>query len=174
METSYRIRSGYWMEAVVCFSETNAKGLSKDVKERYTIEAASFMDAEQKIRDEFNYANKPLKNVSGMLRPKYGTICFSNDSEANNWYKCKVCITEEVEVRTRKGGTRTKSKVVSHFYLVQAASNEVARRVISEEVYKNSGEDYEIADIVKTRILDVLENEKHLATLADRDPEIAQ
>lgn len=163
-----RNRSGFWMEAIVAFTETNSKGIGKEVKERYVVEASTFIDGEQRIREEFNYANKPLKTVSGMLRPKYGTICFSNEAAAENWYKVKVSISEEVEVRTRKGGTRTKTKVVSHFHLVQASSVEGARQAIKEEVYKNSNEDYEIADIVKTRILDVLEHNKHLQTLADR------
>ena len=161
-----RNRSGFWVEAAVKFSETNAKGISKDVTERYVVEAASFMDGEQRIRDEFNYANKPLKTVSAMLKPKYGSICFTTEAAAENFYKVKVVITEEVEVRTRKGGTRTKTKAVSHFHLVQASSAEGARLAIEQEVYKNSNEDYEIADIVKTRILDVLEKDKHIERLA--------
>ena len=166
-----RNRSGFWIEAVLVFSETNEKGIAKDVKERYTVEAASFMDAEKKLRDELNYANRPIKSVAGMVRPKYGTICFSEDALADSYYKVKVVITEEIEVRTRKGGTRTKTKAVSHFHLVQAGSNDAARRAVVEEVYKNSNADYEISDVVKTRILDVLENNKHLQTLANKNNE---
>ncbi len=161
-----RNRSGFFMEATVAFNETNEKGVTKEVKEKYVVEAASFMDAEKRIRDEFNYANKPIKTVSNMIRPKYGEICFSNASDAENFYKVKVQITEEVEVHTRKGGTRTKQKVVSHFYLVQAASNADARQAVVDVIYKDSSENYEIADIVKTRILDVLEHEKHMTSLA--------
>lgn len=161
-----RTRSGFFMEAVVAFNETNEKGLSKEVKERYVIEAASFIDGEQRIRDEFNYANKPIKTISNMIRPKYGTITFSDDSEAENWYKCKVCISEEIEVRTRKGGVRTKTKIVSHFHLVQASSVEAARKAVAEDVYKDSNADYEVVDVVKTRILDVLEKNKHLNNLS--------
>ncbi len=157
-----RDRSGFWMEATLVFNETNEKGFTKEVKEKYVVEAASFIDGEKKLRDELNYANRPIKRVAGMVRPKYGTICFSNDATAESYYKVKVVITEEVEVRTRKGGIRTKTRAVSYFHLVQAASNEAARRAVVEEVYKNSNADYEIADVVKTRILDVLENNKHL------------
>ncbi len=164
-----RNRSGFWIEAVLAFSETNEKGLTKEVKERYTVEAASFMDAEKKLRDELNYANRPIKTVAGMVRPKYGTICFSDDATAESFYKVKVVITEEVEEKTRKGVVRTKTKAVSHFHRVQAASNEAARRAVVEVVYKDSNADYEIADVVKTRIVDVLENNKHLQTLANRE-----
>lgn len=163
-----RNRSGFWMEATLAFNETNDKGVTKEVKEKYVVEAASFIDGEKKLRDELTYANRPIKSVANMLRPKYGTICFSDDATADSFYKCKVVITEEIEVKTRKGGVRTKTKAVSHFHLVQAASNESARRAVAEEVYKNSNADYEIADVVKTRILDVLENDKHMTTLADK------
>lgn len=165
---NFRDRGGFWMEATLAFSETNEKGITKEVKERYVVEAASFIDGEKKLRDELNYANRPIKSVAGMIRPKYGTICFNDDPTAENFYKCKVVITEEIEVKTRKGGVRTKTKAVSHFHLVQAASNEQARRAIVDVVYKNSNADYEIADVVKTRILDVLENNKHLQKLADK------
>ena len=164
-----RNRSGFWMETVAVFSETNEKGISKEVKERYVIEAASFIDAEQKLRAELNYANRTIKKIDSALRPKYGTICFSDDAAAENFYKVKVVITEEIEVKTRKGGVRTKTKAVSHFHLVQAASNEAARRAVVEVVYKDSNADYEIADVVKTRILDVLENDKHLKSSGEKE-----
>ena len=61
---------------------------------------------------------------------------------------------------------RTKSKVQSHFHLVQSSSIEGARQAIKDVVYKDSNVDYEIADIVKTRILDVLENDKHLKNVS--------
>ena len=113
--------------------------------------------------------------IGNMVRPKYGTICFNTDAEAESFYKVKVCISEEVEVRTRKGGTRTKTKVVSHYHLVQASSVEGARQAIKDVVYKESNADYEIADIVKTRILDVLEHGKHMAkTAAERGTEEQQ
>ncbi len=161
-----RNRSSFWMEAIVAFNEQNEKGFTKEVKERYVVEAATFIDAETRIREEYKYANKPIKTVSGIIRPKYGTICFSDDAAAENFYKVKVCISEEVEVKTRKGGVRTKTKVVSHFHLVQAASVEGARQAVKDVVYKDSNADYEIADIVKTRILDVLEKDSHIKSFS--------
>lgn len=157
-----RSRSGFWMNVTIAVTETTPKGLPKEVKEQYCVEAASFIDAEERIRKELNYSNRPIRNVVGIVRPKYGEICFNDDTAAENWYKAKVVTTEEVEVRTRKGGTRTKSKSVSHFYLIQSDSNENARKAVDEVIYKESNEDYEIADIQKTRILDVLEFDKHL------------
>lgn len=162
---SLRNRSGLWIEAQIAFNQTNEKGISKEVKERYVVEAATFIDGETRIRKEMEYNNRPIK-VPAMTKPKYGTICFSSDIDAENFYKVKVCITEEIEVKTRKGGSRVKTKVVSHFHLVQAANVDGARQAIKDVVYKDSMADYEIADIVKTRILDVLEKDKHLQTLS--------
>ena len=99
------------MEATLAFSETNEKGITKEVKERYVVEAASFIDGEKKLRDELNYANRPIKSVAGMIRPKYGTICFSDDATAESFYKVKVVITEEVEVKTRKGGVAPRQRL---------------------------------------------------------------
>lgn len=163
-----RSRSGFWMEATIEVTETNPKGLPKTVKEKYVVEAATFIDGEERIRKELNYANRPIKNVSGMARPKYGEICFSDDTAADNWYKVKVVTQDEVNVRTRKGGTHTKIKSVSHYYLIQSDSNENARKAIADEIYKSSNEDYEVADVVKTRILDVLEFEKHLKSSEEK------
>lgn len=165
-----RNRSGFWMEATIAYNKINEKGISKEVKEKYVVEAATFIDGETRIRKEMEYNNRPIK-VPAMVKPKYSTICFNSDASAENFYKVKVCISEEVEVMTRKGGTRTKTKVVSHFHLVQAANVDDVRKAIKDVVYQNCVEDYEIADIVKTRILDVLEKDGHLKTLEEEKEE---
>lgn len=152
------------MLVTIAYNKTNEKGNWKEVREQYVVEAASFIDAETKIRDEMNYNNRPIK-VPAITKPKYGEICFCDDTDAENYYKVKVSCKEDVEVRTRKGGTRTKTKVVSHYHLVQAKDVQDARNAINEVVYKGISVDYDIDDIVKTRILDVLENDKHLKTL---------
>ena len=159
-----RNRNGLWMEATIEFEETDENGVAKTKKERYVIEAASFMDGETSIRKEMEYNNRPIK-VTAMAKPKYGTVCFNSNSDAENWYKIKVCVNEETDTFTRNGGIKTKIKSVSHYHLVQAANVDDARQAIKDVVYQNSVEDYEIADIVKTKIVDVLENGKHLQTL---------
>ena len=68
-----RNRSGFWMEATVVFNETNAKGLTKEVREKYVIEASSFIDGEQAIREEYQYANKPIKMIEGCIALPSGT-----------------------------------------------------------------------------------------------------
>lgn len=165
-ELSLRNRSGFWIETSIAYNTTNEKGVTKEISEKYVVEAADFGQAEERIRKEMNCANRAIK-IKAVVRPKYGEICFADNTSIDNWFKVKVIITEEVEVKTRKGGVRTKTKAVSHFHLVQAQTVESARQAIRDVVYKDSSEDWEISDIVKTRILDVLERDKHLETLAE-------
>lgn len=165
-ELNLRNRSGFWMEVGIAYSTTNEKGVMKELNEKYIVEAVDFTQAEARIRKEMDCANRKIK-VKTVVRPKYGEICFADNTQIDNWWKVKVVITEEVEVKTRKGGVRTKTKSVSHFHIVQAQSDEGARRAIKEVVYKDSQADWEISDITKTRILDVLEKDKHLETLAE-------
>ncbi len=165
-ELNLRNRSGFWVETGISYTTTNEKGLTKEISEKYVVEAADFGQAEDRIRKEMNCANRSIK-VKTVVRPKYGEICFADNSQIDTFFKVKVVVTEEIEVRTRKGGVRTKSKAVSHFHLVQAQSVEGARQAIKDVVYKDSNADWEIADIVKTRVLDVLERDKHLDTLAE-------
>ena len=166
-ELNLRNRSGYWIETNIAYNTTNEKGVQKEIKEKYVVEAIDFGQAEERIRKEMNCANRQIKILSPMVRPKYGEICFAGNTEIDTWFKVKVIITEEVEIRSRKGGVRTKTKAVSHFHLIQATTDEGARRAIKEVVYKDSTADWEISDINKTRILGVLEREKHLDNLAE-------
>ena len=156
---SLRNRTMFCMQVTVSHSETNKKGYSHEVKEQYVVEAASFIDAEQRIHDEMNYNNRPIM-VKAISRPKFEEICFSDDI-SDSWYKAKTQTTEYTD--------SGKEKKVSHYFLVQAPDNQSAINAVNDVIYKDSIEDYEIADIVKTRILDVLENDKHLATLANKD-----
>ena len=165
-ELNLRSRSGFWIEATIAYNSTNEKGITKEMVERYVVEAIDFGQAEERLRKEMDCANRKIK-IKAVVRPKYGEICFADNTQIDSWWKVKVVETEEVEVRSRKGGVRTKTKSVSHFFLIQATSDEGARKAIKEVVYKDSNADWEIADINKTRILDVLEKDKHLNTLAE-------
>ena len=165
-ELQLRNCSGFWIEAGISYTTTNEKGVMKEINEKYIVEAVDFTQAEARIRAEMNCTNRQIK-VKAVVRPKYGEICFADNSQIDTWWKVKVVISEEVEVRTRKGGVRTKVKSVSHFHMVQAQTDEGARRAIKEVVYKDSTADWEITDVNKTRILDVLEKDKHLETLAE-------
>lgn len=166
-ELQLRNRSGYWIETNIAYNVVNEKGVQKEIKEKYVVESIDFGQAEERIRKEMNCANRQIKILSPMVRTKYGEICFADNTQIDTWWKVKVAETEEVEVRSRKGGVRTKTKIISHFYLIQATSDEGARRAVKEAIYKDSNADWEITDVNKTRILGVLERDKHLDNLAE-------
>ncbi len=165
-ELNLRNRSGFWIEGSIEYTTTNEKGLQKTMTEKYCVEAVDFTQAEARLRAEMNCANRAIK-IKAVVRPKYGEICFNDQGSIEDFWLVKVAVTEEVEVKTRKGGVKTKTKVRTRAHLVQATSDVSARTAIKEVVYKDSTEDWEIVNITKTKLLGVLERDKHLDNLAE-------
>ena len=170
METNYRNRSGFWKEVNISYSAQNEKGFPVKHKESYVVEALDFIQAQTRITKELECANRKII-VDAIKTPKYGEICFNEGANVDDFFKVKVQITEDVEVKTRKGGTKIKTKLRTHEHLIQASSDAAARTAIHECVYKGSTEDWEIIAITKTKFLGVLENDKHLANLAEERAE---
>lgn len=166
MEAIYRNRSGYWKEVTITYSALNEKGFSVKHREQYVVEALDFIQAQTRVVKEMECANRKIL-VDAIKTPKYGEICFNEAAHTDDFFKVKVQVSEEVEVKSRKGGTKVKTKLRTRDHLVQASSDAGARTAIHECVYKGSTEDWEIIQITKTKILGVLENDKHLANLED-------
>lgn len=166
MEANYRNRSGYWKEVAISYSAQNEKGFSVKHKEQYVVEALDFIQAQTRVTKEMECANRKI-NVDTIKTPKYGEICFNEGINCDDWWNVKIQVTEEVEVKSRKGGTKIKTKIRTRVHLIQAASDAAARTAIQECIYKGSTEDWEIVQVTKTKLLGVLENEKHLANLAE-------
>lgn len=153
-----RSRSGFWIETAISYTHTNEKGISKEIKEKYVVEAADFGQAEERIRKEMDCDNRHIK-VKAVTRPKYGEICFDDESGIDTFFKVKVVVHDEIEI---KGGTDTKIKDTAHYYLVQAESIEKARVATNDVIMKDTLLDFDINDVTKTKILGVLEHGKHL------------
>lgn len=153
-----RTRSGFWIETAISYPFTNERGVTKTMNEKYIVEAADFGQAEERIRKELNCDNRTI-SVKNVTRPRYSEICFDDESSCDTFFKVKVAIHEEVEI---KGGLETKIKDVKKVHIVQADSIESARNAITESVYKNSMEDYDIVDVNITKFLGILEYGKHL------------
>lgn len=170
MEASYRNRSGFWKECSISYSAQNEKGISVKHREQYVVEALDFIQAQTRVTKEMECANRKIM-VDAIKTPKYGEICFDEASNCEDWWKVKVQISEEVEVKSRKGGTKIKTKLRTREHLIQAGSDAAARTAIQDCIYKGSNEDWEIIQVTKTKLLGVLENEKHLANLAEERAE---
>lgn len=153
-----RTRSGFWIETAISYAHTNEKGIQKEIKEKYVVEAADFGQAEERIRQEMNCDNRQIK-VRSVVRPKYGQICFDDESGIDTFFKVKVVVHDEVEI---KGGTDVKIKDTPYYYLVQAESIEKARLAVNDVIMKDTLLDFDINDVTKTKIFGVLEYGKHL------------
>ena len=137
-------------EVGVSYLKMKENGETKEVKEKYVIEAPTFGNAEEiAIREISSYVVDGGVIIRTIARPKYQDICFSEDAECENFYKVKILITE-----LNDDGTE---KELPIFHLVQAKSLEAARNAIISTVYAGSMADYEIASISKTSIIDVFE-----------------
>ena len=77
--SNLRSRSGFWIEAAISYPHTNEKGVTKDINEKYLVEAADFGQAEERIRKEMNCDNRTI-HVKSVTRPKYAEICFDDES----------------------------------------------------------------------------------------------
>lgn len=170
METNYRNRSGFWKEATASYSAPNEKGIMIKHREQYVVEAADFVQAQTRLTKEMECANRKII-VDPIKTPRYGEICFNETEQIDDWFKVRIQVSEEVEVRSRKGGTKVKTKLRTREHLIQASSDAAARTAIHECVYKGSTEDWEIVQITKTKVLGVLENDKHLSNLDDERSE---
>ena len=166
MEANYRNRHGYWKEATISYSAANEKGIMIKHREQYVVEALDFIQAQSRITDEMQAANRKII-VDPIKTPKYGEICFNESLNCEDYFKVKVQVSEEVEVNSRKGGTKIKTKLRTREHLIQADSDAAARAAIHDCVYKGSLENWEIVAINKTKIMGVLEREKHLDSLAE-------
>ena len=166
METNYRNRSGFWKECTISYSAMNEKGITVKHREQYVVEALDFIQAQTRITKEMECANRKII-VDPIKTPKYGEICFNVSENIDDWWKVKIQISEEVEVKSRKGGTKVKTKLRTREHLVNASSDAGARTAIQECVYKGSTEEWEIIQVTKTKLLGVLENDKHLSNLDD-------
>ena len=142
--------------------------MTKDINEKYLVEAADFGQAEERIRKDINCDIRSFR-VKSVTRPKYAEICFDDDSAIDTYFKVKVVIHEEVET---KGGIDVKTKDRKKLHIVQAADVESARKAVSESIYKDTMLDYDIDDVVKTKLMGILEYGKHLNALSGDIPEL--
>ena len=166
--SNLRSRSGFWIETAISYPHTNEKGVTKDINEKYLVEAADFGQAEERIRKEMNCDNRTI-HVKTVTRPKYAEICFDDESGIDTFFKVKVVIHEEVET---KSGIDVKTKDRKKLHIVQAADVESARKAVSESIYKDTMLDYDIDDVVKTKLMGILEYGKHLNALSGDIPEL--
>lgn len=144
-----RTKSAMWFVCKIAYEKTMEDGLQKKVTEQYVIDALSFTEAEERIIEEMSsYINGEFTVKDITLAP-YKEIFFTDDEDADRWYKAKltfITIDEKTE----------KEKRTNVNYFVQAGSFNWAVKNI-DEVMGNTMIDYRISSVSETQVMDVFE-----------------
>ena len=136
-----------WFECKIRYEKTMEDGLQKKVIEIYAVDALSFTEAEQRIMEEMSSYISGEFEVNDIKRAPYKEIFFSDDANADRWYKAKlqfITIDEKTEKEKRSAVN----------YLVQAGTLNGALKNI-DEVMGGTMIDYVIASVAETTLLDV-------------------
>ena len=157
-----------YFEIGIRYDKTLENGMQKKVTEQFMVDALSFTEAESRIIEEmqpymtgdFMVSTIKRANINEIVIDEMG-IASATDADvqkitnanskatgyADKWYKAKLYFITLDE----KSG---KEKKTSFYLLVNAGSVNAAHDVIVNHM-KGSMQDYEIANIDETNILDV-------------------
>jgi len=147
-----RSRTAIWFECKIQYEKTMEDGLQKKVTETYTIDALSFTEAEQRIMEEMSAYISGEFDIKDIKIAPYKEVFFCDDDMADRWYKTKlqfITIDEKTEKEKRSNVN----------YLVNAGTLNGAVKNI-DEVMKGTMNDYVIASVSETSLMDVFEYRK--------------
>lgn len=147
-----RSRTANWFECKIRYEKTIEDGTQKPVTEMYVVDALSFSEAEERITEEVSAYVSGSFDVKDIKKAAFGEIFFSDDSNADRWFKTKL----QFIILDEKSGKEKKSSVN---FLVQAGTFREALSNI-EEGMKGTMQDYVISSINETTIMDVFEYKK--------------
>lgn len=137
-----------WYECKVAYDKNTEQGLSK-VNELYLINALSFTEAEKRIIDYVTpYVSMGALEVTNIKRALFAELFLSNEEEDDRYFKARVNI---ISVDERSG----KEKRTGVNILIQAITLEKALSKLLEQLGKEA-QDYEVASIGETQLMDVV------------------
>lgn len=145
-----KTRTSQWYECKVRYDKMQENGLLKKVTEQYVVEALSYTEAEAAIIKEVNPYVSGGFEITGIKPAAYREVCFSEDTQADRWFKAKltfITLDEKTE----------KEKLYHTFFLVQASSLDNAVQNIGVAM-KGTWIDYDKSSVAETKILDVFEH----------------
>ena len=146
-----RSRTAEWFETKVQYDKMMEDGSQKKVPELYVVDALSFTEAEEAITEETSHYSTGEVDVTDIKKAPYGEIFFSDNPADDKWYRTKV----QFIILDEKTG---KEKLSGVNYLVQSNTLQNAVKNI-EEVLNSGMQDWKIASITETSILDVYEHQ---------------
>lgn len=144
-----RTRTGNWYETKIRYERTMEDGLQKKVTEKYVVDALSHTEAEERITEEMSSYISGEYEVTGIVPASYHEVIFSDDEQADRYFKAKL---QFITLDERTG----KEKRSNTYYLVQAATFNGAVKAI-HDVMGGTMIDYVIASVAETQIMDCFE-----------------
>ena len=136
-----------WFECKIKYEKQQENGSLKKVQEPYLVDALSFTEAEARIIEEMTPYISGEFTVSDIKRAGYSELFFSEDANADRWFKCKLTFITLDE----KSGSEKKT---STNVLVQASDLRDAVKKLDDGM-RGSMADYLIASVTETAIMDV-------------------
>lgn len=136
-----------FFEVRVRYEKVMETGTNKQVTEPYLIDALSFTEAEARIIEEMKPFIPGEFKVKAVKQANYSELFFSNDKNADIWYKAKLAFVTLDE----KSGAEKKTYTN---ILIQALDLRNAIKRLDEGM-KGTMADYKIVSISETKIMDV-------------------
>lgn len=136
-----------FFEVRVRYEKVMEAGTNKQVTEPYLIDALSFTEAEARIIEEMKPFISGEFKVKAVKQANYSELFFSNDKNADIWYKAKLAFVtlDEKSSAEKKAYTNI---------LIQALDLRNAIKRLDEGM-KGTMADYKIVSISETKIMDV-------------------
>lgn len=154
-----RSRTAEWFEVKIRYEKVMEDGLQKKITEKYTVDALSHTEAEERITEEMSAYISGEFEVKGIVPASYKEIFFSDNGNDDKWYKAKlqfITIDEKTDREKRS----------NVYYLIQAGSFGQAVKHI-DEVMGGTMIDYVIASMAETTLMDVFEYKKKSDDVVD-------
>lgn len=142
-------RTAQWFICKVRYEKMQEDGIQKKVTESYVIDAVSFTEAEERIKEEISAYISGEFEVKDISLAPFGEIFFDENPGADRYYKAKLAFITIDE----KSGNEKRQNVT---YLVHAENINAAVKNIYE-VMGGTMIDFEIISIAETQIMDVFE-----------------
>lgn len=144
-------RTAKWFEVRVSYEKQLGEGESAHMPELYVVDALTFGEAEETVTREVMPFVAGNFEVKAIAPATYSEVFFSESTTDSYWYKAKL----QFIILDEKTGKEKRANVT---YLIQAETlNEAVKNV--EEIMRGTAQEYVIANISVTKIMDVFVHE---------------
>lgn len=144
-------RTAKWFEVRVSYQKQLGEGEHAHMPELYVVDALSFGEAEEIVTREIMPFVTGFFEVKAIQPATYNEVFFSENAAASFWYKVKL----QFIILDEKSGKEKRATIT---YLVQAESLNAAVKNV-EEIMRGTAQEYVIANISETKIMDVFIHE---------------